>query len=202
MKMIRCLAGLLLLFVPLISQAAEPEIGPWRLGVGAGAFAVTATLPGDSTRYKKILPGYQASISYDVLPETALGLFLPNLETGVLLIGGKRGYDRKGAAVVVLEMPILIQWFARVSVPIDQQWDAYGMLSLGVFNQKVWNSANVLVSNKRVAALGVGGGFSRKINSSYALDLGLFIPGLALSKGNKALSQRTVGLILNFRYAL
>jgi len=201
MYIIRFLTTMLFLCMPVLSQAAESADSPWRLGIGAGAFAVTAKPIASPNTYHKVLPAYQASISYSMLPDTAQGFFLPNLEAGLLVSGGKKTYAHKGTTTVLLEMPTLIQLFARVAAPLDAEWNIYGMLSLGMFKQQVSNSRTTLITSNRVAALGIGGGFSRKINTSYALDMGAFMPGIVLSKGNQAFSEKIIGVILNLRYS-
>jgi len=201
MTIIRFLGVMILLLSPAVLHAEASAVGPWRLGLGAGAFAVTVTPVASGQTFRKILPGYQASISYAMLPEQAQGLFLPNLDVGLLVSGGKKSYAHNGVTTVLLEMPTLVQVFGRVSSPVDAEWDIYGMLSLGMFNEKVQNNTNTPASNNRVAALGIGGGFSRKINMHYAVDLGVFMPGVLLSKGNKVISQKVIGMLLNFRYS-
>ena len=201
MHIIRCLGLTLLFMVPSLLQAEEAAVGTWRLGLGTGAFAVSATPTANNQTYHKILPAYQASISYAMLPGQVQRFFLPNLDVGLLISGGKKAHAHKGVTTVLLEMPTLVQLFGRVSTPVDAEWDVYGMLSLGMFNEKVQDNATTQPRNNRVAALGLGGGFSRKINKHYALDLGVFMPGIVLSKGNKAISQKVIGMLLNLRYS-
>jgi outer membrane protein OmpA-like peptidoglycan-associated protein len=178
--------------LPTTSDAAETADKNWRVGAGVGAFKMTASYPGDSETYSKVLPGYLVNLGY---------MAAPWLETGVLITGGGKGDDTQGLNTIALELPALPQVYAKMRQDIDEDMGFYEVLTLGSLKQEATDSAGNSVFSDSVTIIGLGAGVSWYANEDWTMDVGIFSPSLIQASSGSGLDTNEIGLTVAFNYA-